>query len=303
MQNINPLWTLLALPFFALYLIFERLFTKSSLSSIIGGVMGLFVGVITGFAISLPFSSIIYGSVYSIFCFVVIFISASSLCLVGATKGSSLSMSSIIKSFKGIEDSKESIILDTSAIIDGRVVDVANAEFLNGLLIIPQFVIQEIQHIADSPDAIRRMRGRRAIEILKKMQNMPKLTVKITEDDFKEIKEVDSKIIALARKIGAKIVTNDYNLQKIAQLQGIKALNVNELAKMLKTVVVPGEILNIYIVKEGKELNQGVAYLEDGTMVVIENGRSFIGRALEVEVTSVLQTTAGRMIFAKPKEE
>lgn len=301
--ELNFLYALLTIPFYACYLLLERLLINSTLSALIGGLMGLITGLVSGFALSLPFSSIMSDDMYSVFSFMIIIISASSLCLAGSLKGSHINISSIKKAFLKDSDNIDNNILDTSVIIDGRIVDIVDAGFISGVIVIPQFVIQEIQHIADSPDAVRRMRGRRAIEILKKMQSMPNLSVKITEEDFQKIKEVDSKLIALAKEMGAKIVTNDHNLQKIAQLQGIKALNINELAKMLKTIVVPGESLNTFIVKEGKEQNQGVAYLEDGTMVVIENGRPFIGKAIEVEVTSVLQTTGGRIIFTKPKEE
>ncbi|MCX8070179.1 MAG: PIN domain-containing protein [Thermodesulfovibrionales bacterium] len=300
--NLNFLSALFTIPFYIIYLLLERLLINSSLSALIGGLLGLIVGVITGFAISIPFSSVMTDDMYSIFSLITILVTTSSLCLVGSIKGSKINISSIRQALSKDKEIEDHYILDTSVIIDGRIVDIVDAGFLSGIIVIPQFVIQEIQHIADSPDGVRRMRGKRAIEILKKMQSMPNLTVKIVEEDFPKIKEVDSKIIALAKKIGAKIVTNDYNLQKIAQLQDIKALNVNELSKMLKTVVVPGETLNIFIVKEGKEPNQGVAYLEDGTMVVIENGKAFIGKSLEVEVTSVLQTTGGRIIFTKPKE-
>ena len=190
------------------------------------------------------------------------------------------------------------VILDTSVIIDGRVIDISKTKFIEGKLIIPRFVLRELQQIADSKDSIKRNRGRRGLEILAKLQKTPNLDVKIHEEDFAE-PEVDAKLIKLAKMLDAKIFTNDFNLSKIAELQGIKVLNVNELANAVKTVVLPGEVLQTKIIKEGKEHNQGVGYLEDGTMVVVENGRHLIGRRINTLVTSVLQTAAGRMIFTK----
>ena len=167
---------------------------------------------------------------------------------------------------------------------------------------VPQFVLRELQHIADSPDSLKRNRGRRGIEILQRMQKKPDLNVTITEIDFPDIPEVDMKLIELAKQITAKIVTNDYNLNKIAQLQGVHVLNINELASSLRPVVLPGETMKVFILKEGKEYNQGVAYLDDGTMVVVDNARKLIGRNVDVVVTSVLQTTVGKMIFGKHEE-
>ena len=195
------------------------------------------------------------------------------------------------------------MVVDTSAIIDGRLADICETGFLEGPFIIPQFILQELQHIADSSDALKRTRGRRGLDVLQRIKKMSGLEVRIVEDDFPRIREVDAKLVALARAMNAKIVTNDFNLNKVCQVQGIPVLNVNELSNALRPVVLPGEAMQVYVLKEGKEANQGVAYLDDGTMVVIESGRRMIGRKLEVTVTSVLQTTAGRMIFARPKED
>jgi uncharacterized protein YacL len=194
-------------------------------------------------------------------------------------------------------------ILDTSVIIDGRIADIVETDFLEGTFVIPQFVLRELQHIADSSDSLKRNRGRRGLDILHKIQKKADLKVTIVETDFPRIREVDGKLIALAKEMGAKIITNDFNLNKIAGLQGVAVLNMNELANALKPVVLPGEVMKVYVLKEGKEPNQGVAYLDDGTMVVIDNGRREIGRNLDVLVTSVLQTTAGRMIFTQIKED
>lgn len=190
-------------------------------------------------------------------------------------------------------------ILDTSVIIDGRIADICQTKFVGGSFIIPRFVLKELQQVADSSDALKRNRGRRGLDILNKIRKTPEIDVKIHEDDFPDIKEVDAKLVKLAKVLSAKVFTNDYNLNKIAELQGVPVLNINDLANALRPVVLPGEIMEAKIIKEGKEYNQGVAYLDDGTMVVVDNARSLIGRTVRVVVTSVLQTSAGRMIFAK----
>ena len=190
-------------------------------------------------------------------------------------------------------------ILDTSVIIDGRIADISETGFLEGILIIPRFVLNELQLIADSADSLKRQRGRRGLDILNKIKKGIKTMVQIVDDDFPEIKSVDEKLIELAKKYSAKIITNDYNLNKVAQIHGVTVLNINELANALRPVVLPGEELTIQIIREGKDPNQGVGYLEDGTMVVVEDGVQYIGKKVDVIVTSVLQTTAGRMIFAK----
>jgi uncharacterized protein YacL len=194
-------------------------------------------------------------------------------------------------------------ILDTSVIIDGRVADVAETGFLEGTLVVPAFVLRELQHIADSSDPLKRNRGRRGLDMLQKMQRKAGLRVEIGEQEFPEIRDVDAKLVALAKLLGAQVVTNDFNLNKVCELHGVRVLNVNELTNALKPVVLPGEEMRVTILKEGKEINQGVAYLDDGTMVVIENGRRRIGQTVDVLVTTVLQTAAGRMIFSRIKEE
>ncbi|RCW41253.1 MULTISPECIES: PIN/TRAM domain-containing protein [unclassified Halanaerobium] len=199
------------------------------------------------------------------------------------------------------KNSSSDKILDTSVIIDGRIYDICKTDFIEGKLIIPEFVLEELRHIADSSDALKRNRGRRGLDILKKMQNTAKIDVKIVEKDFEEIAEVDSKLVRLAQIIDAKILTNDYNLNKVADLQGVVVLNINELANAVKPVVLPGEEMDVKVIKKGKEDGQGVAYLDDGTMIVIEEGVKYMGDNISVLVTSVLQTAAGRMIFAKPK--
>ena len=194
-------------------------------------------------------------------------------------------------------------LLDTSVIIDGRIADISETGFIEGALIVPQFVLTELQHIADSSDTLKRTRGRRGLDILKRLQDERQSKVKIVEQDFEDISEVDLKLVRLAKKRGAQILTNDFNLNKVCDLHQVQVLNINDLANAVKPVVIPGEDMQVVVIKDGKEQNQGVAYLDDGTMIVVEGGRSFIGQAITVTVTSVLQTSAGRMIFAKPKED
>lgn len=192
-------------------------------------------------------------------------------------------------------------ILDTSVIIDGRIADISKSGFLEGVLIIPEFVLEELRHIADSSESLKRNRGRRGLDILKQMQKEPYITVEIITQDFDDIQEVDSKLVKLAQIMDARVVTNDYNLNKVAELQGVKVLNINELANSVKPVVLPGEEMNVKVIKEGKEDGQGVAYLDDGTMIVVDEGIKYMNQKISVLVTSILQTAAGRMIFAKPK--
>jgi uncharacterized protein YacL len=195
------------------------------------------------------------------------------------------------------------LVLDTSVIIDGRVADIAETGFLAGRLVIPQFVLRELQQVADSADSMKRNRGRRGLDILQRIQKNQSLDIMITDVDFVEVREVDLKLIELAKHFDAKIVTNDFNLNKVAQLRGVTVLNINELANALRPVVLPGETMRVFILKEGKEYSQGVAYLDDGTMVVVDNARRCIGRTIDINVTSVLQTTAGKMIFGRFLEE
>lgn len=193
-------------------------------------------------------------------------------------------------------------VLDTSVIIDGRIFDICQTGFIEGPLIIPNFVLEELRHIADSSDGLKRNRGRRGLDILNKIQKELSIEVQISEKDFNDIAEVDSKLLKLAQSLNGKVITNDYNLNKVAEFQGVPVLNINELANAVKPVVLPGEEMKIQIIKDGKESGQGIAYLDDGTMIVVEGGRKFIGEIVDVIVTSVLQTAAGRMIFAKQKE-
>ena len=194
-------------------------------------------------------------------------------------------------------------VLDTSVIIDGRVADLCETGFLEGTFLVPHFILNELQHIADSSDSLKRARGRRGLDVLNKIQKMADVDVRIVEEDFPNVKEVDAKLVVLAKQVGGSIMTNDLNLNKVAELQGVRVLNINELCNALRPVVLPGETIRVFVLKEGKEAGQGVAYLDDGTMIVVDNARRCIGRNVDVVVTSVLQTTAGRMIFTRLKEE
>jgi len=194
-------------------------------------------------------------------------------------------------------------ILDTSVIIDGRISDICDTAFIEGELVVPQFVLKELQLVADSSESVKRQRGRRGLDVLDHLQKSSQVSVRISERDFPEVSDVDSKLIELAKQIEAKIITNDFNLNKVAQLQGVPVLNINELANALKPVVLPGETITVFILKEGKEKDQGVAYLDDGTMVVVDNSRRMIGQTVGITVTSVLQTTVGKMIFGRYNQE
>jgi uncharacterized protein YacL len=218
---------------------------------------------------------------------------------IGARHGEWLEPARLARLFREAGPERQYKILDTSVIIDGRIADVCETGFLDGTLVVPQFVLKELQFVADSADSMKRNRGRRGLDILQKVQKMAGVQVMISDMDFPELREVDLKLIELARSLHGKIVTNDFNLNKVAQLRGVEVLNINELANALKPVVLPGEFMKVFILKEGKEYNQGVAYLDDGTMVVVDNARRMIGKNIDVVVTSVLQTTAGKMIFGR----
>ncbi len=286
-----------------LIILTEFLFRRVSLKVILGGIIGFIVGLFSANIIAAPLKLVPLEK--SIVNFIVLLMNAFFGYMgvtIGIREGERFNPADIRKLFKGGSD--ENIkIMDTSVIIDGRIADVCETEFLDGTIIIPHFILQELQHIADSSDSLKRARGRRGLDILHRIQKMGHMDVRITEDDFPKIREVDSKLVALARKLGAKVITNDFNLNKVAELQGVKVLNINDLSNALKPVALPGEGMRVFVLKEGKEAGQGVAYLDDGTMIVVENGRRFINKNVEVVVTSVLQTAAGRMIFTKLKED
>jgi uncharacterized protein YacL len=281
----------------------ELLFRRVALKVIVGGILGFIIGLTSANIIATPLKLVPLER--SIVNFIVLLLNAFFGYVgitIGVREGERFNPANIKKLFKGGADENLKI-LDTSVIIDGRIADVCETEFLDGTLVIPQFILQELQHIADSSDSLKRARGRRGLDILHRIQKMNHMEVRITEEEFPKIREVDAKLIALAKRMGAKVITNDFNLNKVAELQGVKVLNINDLSNAVKPVALPGESMRVFVLKEGKEPGQGVAYLDDGTMIVVENGRRFISKNVEVAVTSVLQTAAGRMIFTRLKEE
>ncbi|MBI4654482.1 MAG: PIN domain-containing protein [Nitrospirae bacterium] len=287
----------------ALGIILEFLLSRVGFGSMFVGLIGLSLGLIFARLLYYPIKTF-FVSLDNIYAPLILntLLGYTGL-LVGLKKGKGLTLSDVFKAAKGASTEENLKIIDTSVIIDGRIADICEVGFIEGTFILPQFILQELQYIADSSDSLKRGRGRRGLDVLHKIQKMSNITVKIIDEDFPKIKEVDAKLVALAKMLAGKIITNDFNLNKVAELQGVSVLNINELANVLKPVVLPGETMNIFIIKEGKEPNQGVAYLEDGTMVVVENARRFINKNVDVVVTSVLQTTSGRMIFTKLKED
>ncbi|KJR43059.1 twitching motility protein PilT [Candidatus Magnetoovum chiemensis] len=287
---------------FAALVFMLEIFLKSiRVNKLIGGLIGLALGIVFATLIIYPLTLIMND--YFLISYVFSAVIGYSGLLIGFSRGDFLSASYVVRLFRGQSSEENLKILDTSSIIDGRIADVCDTGFLDGSFIVPQFILQELQHIADSSDSMKRSRGRRGLDILHRIQKLSGITVKIIDEDFPKIKEVDSKLVALAKMLNGKIITNDFNLNKVAQLHDVPVLNINELSNSLKPVVLPGEVMKVFIIKEGKESNQGVAYTDDGTMVVVENARKLIGKNVEVIVTSVLQTTAGRMIFSKPGNE
>src|SRR5215468_6012131 len=282
-------------------ILFEMRLRSVSLKRLIGAVIGSVLGIIGAYLFSLVIrNSIESGHTQSFLqLFVMLLMSYVGL-IVGANKGDLLNLAALGGIFGAEKQGRRSFkILDTSVIIDGRIADIAETGFLDGVVVVPQFVLRELQLVADSADGLKRNRGRRGLDVLQRIQKMTTMNVQIVEDDFPNVREVDLKLIELAKIYEAKIITNDFNLNKVAQLQGVEVLNINELANSLKPIVLPGETMRVFILKEGKEYNQGVAYLDDGTMVVVDNARKMIGKTVDIAVTSVLQTTAGKMIFGK----
>ena len=280
---------------------FEHRVRRASLKRLIGAAIGSLLGIVGASLISdlLTETSFDPGSLSFIKVFVLFLMVYVGL-VVGANKGDLLNLSALGGVFGGERPPKEDYkILDTSVIIDGRIADICETGFLDGILVIPHFVLRELQQVADSADGLKRNRGRRGLDILQRIQKMSGITVQFVENDYPQVREVDMKLIELGMELDAKIVTNDFNLNKVSQLRGVEVLNINELANALKPVYLPGETMKVFILKEGKEFNQGIAYLDDGTMVVVDNARKMIGKTVDSSVTSVLQTTAGKMIFGR----
>jgi uncharacterized protein YacL len=286
---------------------FEVRIRRASLKTLIGAAVGSIMGIIgaylIGSLISRQESLAVAPEMKTFLTLALTFFMAYVGLMVGAAKGDYLDLSALGGIFSDKTARRDYKILDTSVIIDGRIADVAETGFLGGTIVIPQFILRELQQVADSPDSSKRQRGRRGLDMLNRLQNNSALDIQIVETDFPAVREVDLKLIELGKQLDAVIVTNDFNLNKVSQLRGVNVLNINELANALKPVVLPGEAMKVFILKEGKEYNQGVAYLDDGTMVVVDNARKLIGRNAEIAVTSVLQTTAGKMIFGRLWEE
>jgi uncharacterized protein YacL len=281
-----------------------RLPAESLFAGLTGLVVGLLIATLLAFPLSnlpkplgsiLPFVGAILFSYFGVALFVMR--QGDIMSLFGSLTGRSEGGSS--SSWTNLN---RTILLDTSVIIDGRVADIARTGFLPGTLLIPRFVLNELQYIADSPDGLRRQRGRRGMEVLNELQKLPNVLVRISDIDVSGVREVDDKLVVLGKQLKSPVLTNDYNLNRVAELQGVTVLNINELANAVKSVVLPGEILNINVFQEGKETGQGVGYMDDGTMVVVENGKEYIGEYMDVHVTKVLQTAAGRMIFGRVED-
>ena len=278
----------------------EIFLRKISIRNLSAGLFGLVFGIFMSWILStviklIPMNQEIYLSIQMILTLIFCYLGMA----IGLRGKDEFSLIIPYIKFERRDQAEQLVILDTSVIIDGRVADICQTKFISGRLVIPRFVLKELQQIADSQDTLKRNRGRRGLDILNKVQKSDFIDVMIAEEDFPELTEVDAKLVKLAKVLAGSILTNDYNLNKIAELQQVTVLNINDLANALKPVVLPGELLEVRITKEGKEYNQGVAYLDDGTMIVVDNARYLIGQSLKVIVTSVLQTSAGRMIFAK----
>jgi uncharacterized protein YacL len=291
----------------ALIIAFELRARMASLKTLIGAAIGSILGIIGAYLIGMLITAQDIGTVpgeMKVFLTISLgFFMGYIGLMVGAAKGDYLDLSALGGIFSDKNVKRDYKVLDTSVIIDGRIADVAETGFLSGSLIIPNFILAELQQVADSADSSKRQRGRRGLDMLQRLRNNSKLDIQIVETDFPAVKEVDLKLIELAKELEAVIVTNDFNLNKVSQLRGVAVLNINELANAVKPVVLPGEAMRVFVLKEGKEYNQGVAYLDDGTMVVIDNARRLIGKTTDIAVTSVLQTTAGKMIFGRLWEE
>jgi len=284
---------------------FEHRVRRASLKRLIGAAAGSILGIIGAYLINTILTETAFDpSSLSFIKLFILFLMVYVGLVVGANKGDLLNLAALGGIFGSDRPSRpEYKILDTSVIIDGRISDICDTGFLDGILVIPHFVLRELQQVADSADGLKRNRGCRGLDILQKIQKAAGITVQFVENDYPAVREVDMKLIELAKEFDAKIVTNDFNLNKVAQLRGVEVLNINELANALKPVYLPGEVMNVFILKEGKEFNQGIAYLDDGTMVVVDNARKMIGKTIDSSVTSVLQTTAGKMIFGRYEEK
>lgn len=285
-------------------MVLETRIRRAQFRTIWSASIGSFAGVIVGWGLGSIYQRVTQSPDTAVFIRIFFLIIMPYIgFLIGTQKSEWLDPGHFFKFVREKETGRSYKILDTSVIIDGRITDICDTSFIDGTLVVPQFVLKELQLVADSPDPLKRQRGRRGLDVLDRLQKSGQVQVQIVELDFPEVRDVDSKLIELAKRLDAKIFTNDFNLNKVARLQGIVVLNINELANALKPVVLPGESMKVFILKEGKEKDQGVAYLDDGTMVVVDNSRRLIGQTIPITVTSVLQTTVGKMIFGRFNDE
>jgi len=286
---------------------FEMRARQATIKTLIGAAIGSILGIVGAYLIGMLISSqetkAVPAEMKTFLTVALAFFMGYIGLMVGAAKGEFIDLSALGGIFSDKNVKRDCKVLDTSVIIDGRIADVAETGFLGGTLVIPQFILTELQQVADSPDSSKRQRGRRGLDMLQRLRNNNQIDIQIVETDYPAVKEVDLKLIELGKELDAVIVTNDFNLNKVSQLRGVSVLNINELANALKPVVLPGEAMRVFVLKEGKEYNQGVAYLDDGTMVVIDDARRLIGKTADIAVTSVLQTTAGKMIFGRLWED
>ncbi|GEL78093.1 PIN/TRAM domain-containing protein [Tenuibacillus multivorans] len=288
----------------------EEKLVKAPVADLLFGSLGLIVGLIMAYLVNIYLQDTRLPVVSDVLpIFVVVILSYLGFQVGFKRRNEFINLMTMSKKEAKMKEEKENVtesslkpkILDTSVIIDGRIADICDTKFLEGTIVIPHFVLEELQHIADSSDVLKRNRGRRGLDILNRLQKDSFVDVQIYEGDFEDIHEVDSKLVKLTKLLDGVLVTNDYNLNKVSEFQNVTVLNINDLANAVKPIVLPGEEMGVQVIKAGKEEKQGVAYLDDGTMIVVEEGKGFIGDTIDVIVTSVLQTSAGRMIFAKPK--
>ena len=311
---LGALFGLILTPMFTTkpYRLLRRYLVRVSAQRLVAAMIGLIIGLIIAALLSFPLSLLPppFNNILPFFC-VLLFAYLGVTIFTMRQDDLFTIISSFRRTNQNVPDSSDgsgwgasrTILLDTSVIIDGRIADIARTGFLPGTIVIPRFVLNELQYIADSADNLRRQRGRRGMEVLSQLQKDPSITVRLSDIDVEGVRDVDDKLVILARQMRCPILTNDFNLNRIAELQGVTVLNVNELTNAVKSVLLPGELLSVRIIQEGKELEQGVGYLDDGTMVVVENGRHYLNQEINVSVTKVLQTAAGRMIFARREDE
>jgi uncharacterized protein YacL len=300
----RPAGAAIAFALGAILMYLETRIRRTQFKIIWSSTIGTYLGVFLGWTLGLIYKNITNDAPTALFIRIFFLIIVPYVgFLVGIQKSEWLDPAHLLRFFKEKSVGRSYKILDTSVIIDGRITDLCDTGFIEGTLVIPQFVLRELQLVADSADALKRQRGRRGLDVLNHLQKSSQVSVVIWETDFPEIRDVDSKLLELGKQLDGKLVTNDVNLNKVAKLHGIAVLNINELANALRPVVLPGEAMKVFIIKEGKEKDQGVGYLDDGTMVVVDNSRRMIGQNVDITVTSVLQTTVGKMIFGRYNED